>query len=105
MCRRPALVLGEASPRRFKRVGMGKRSENNKPIHGQGHLAEFTLCGLAFEGELERAVYGGATPTEADLRNGLVRFAQPGEMITCDDCRRVIDLVRNGFKRYRCVEQ
>lgn len=51
---------------------------------------EFTLCGVAFDafdtGDAEEPVV----------------FAQAGELITCKECRNVIDHAR-AFKNYRVV--
>jgi hypothetical protein len=48
-------------------------------------VPEYTLCGTAFDGE------DGME---------LLSFAEAGELVTCPDCRRVIDACR-ALKRYR----
>ena len=62
-----------------------------KVVHGDGCLPEFTLCGLAFDAHIS-----------GDLEEP-VEFAQIGDLVTCEDCREVLDHVRRNFKRYRQV--
>ena len=59
-------------------------------VHATGVAAagEFTLCGLAAEGE---ALEGGDSPPI---------FACPGEIVTCDECRRIIEHCRH-FIQFR----
>lgn len=49
---------------------------------------EFSLCGDAFD-------LGDNEPGEDNPR-----FAEPGDLVTCEDCREVIDVCR-ALKRYR----
>lgn len=56
--------------------------------HGEGH-AEFSLCGLAFDAH------------ESGDHDEPVVFAKPGQLVTCPECRQVLDRIRNEFKGYR----
>lgn len=49
---------------------------------------EFTLCGIAFDAH-----------DSGDADEPVV-FANPGQAVDCEDCRRIIDYVKS-FKRYR----
>lgn len=56
--------------------------------HGEG-LGEFALCGLAFDAH-----------DSGDVDEP-VEFAEPGKLVTCPDCKHVLDYVRENFRGYR----
>lgn len=74
--------------------GEGERTEepeSKEAVHACDTSAagsEFTVCGLAFD-----AYHSG----DADHP---VVMAEPGEVVTCEACRRTIDFMKT-FKRYR----
>jgi hypothetical protein len=60
-------------------------------IHGSnwvGQGGEFTICGIAFDAH-----------ESGDVDEEVV-FADPGQLVTCEDCRRTIAFIKQ-FKRYR----
>jgi hypothetical protein len=65
---------------------MGKATQ----MHGEGHV-EFTLCGLACD------AYESGDHDES------VVSAKPGELVTCPECRQVLDRIRREFKGYRAA--
>lgn len=65
---------------------MGKAAK----IHGEGHT-EFTLCGLACDAH------------ESGDHDEPVVSAKPGELVTCHECRQVLDRIRGEFKGYRAA--
>lgn len=66
-------------------------SEKHTPEkHGAGK-SEFALCGMAYDA------------FESGDADGPVVFVAPGELVTCEDCRAVMDNVRSNFKGYRAT--
>ncbi|WP_186058673.1 hypothetical protein [Burkholderia gladioli] len=63
---------------------------NKPPLHAEGpaSTSEFTLCGIAFDAQ-----------DSGDIDEPIV-FAKAGQVVDCEDCRRIIDYVKS-FKRYR----
>jgi hypothetical protein len=57
--------------------------------HGAGHLAEYTLCGLAFDAH------------EAGDCDEPVEESASGETVSCPECRAVIVHVRSTFARFK----
>jgi hypothetical protein len=57
--------------------------------HAISDNGEFMLCGLAYD--------------EPDDAGRELVQARPGQVVTCDNCRAVIDHVRTTFRRYRHV--
>lgn len=63
--------------------------ERDGLVHGDSWNGDDrTLCGIADEGVCMKDELGPPI------------YAKTGELITCDDCRRLIDYARK-FKRYR----
>lgn len=59
-------------------------------IHGRG-LQEYSLCGLAFDA------------FDTGDHDDPIMFAESGETVTCEQCRRALDQFRASFKGYRAV--
>lgn len=57
--------------------------------HAISDNGEFMLCGLAYD--------------EPDDDGREIVQTRPGEMVTCENCRTVMDHVRRTFRRYRHV--
>lgn len=57
-------------------------------VCGEGAAVEYTLCGLSFD-----AYLSGDEPIEIEI-------AKAGERVTCPNCRRTLDVLRAGYKRY-----
>lgn len=62
-----------------------------KHAKGTASGGEYSLCGLAFDAH------------ETGDADEPVEFAEAGELVTCVECRDVIDHVRATFKRYRAA--
>lgn len=54
---------------------------------------EMTLCGYAIDAFVENG------------DDEMMRTAREGELITCPDCRRVIQSLRKGIRRWRVVAE
>lgn len=62
----------------------------NKDVHAPGSISgEFMLCGLAFD------AFDSGDAEEP------VRWTAPRQIVTCEQCRQVLDHVRSQFRGYR----
>lgn len=57
-------------------------------IHLKGHVTEFAACGMAFDAH------------DSGAADHPIVFAESGERITCEECRRALDYYRT-VKGYR----
>lgn len=54
--------------------------------HGSTNQPEFTLCGFAFDAH-----------DSGDADEPII-FAKRGEVVTCEECRAVIDYIRQHYR-------